>query len=135
MKTISQKTIYFTSLATGVLMVFIGLRFLITPLQAEADFGIHTGITGHFEFHTIKGIRDLATGLLTLALLFNKEYRSLGWMMLCMSIIPVSDMLLVLHTPLHPAWAIYPHLAAIIICLTVGAYYLFTTQKSEAYAI
>ena len=135
MKTISQKTVYFTTLITGLLLIFIGLRFFISPVQAEAAFGIHTGITGNFGFHYIKGVRDLATGLLTLALLFNKEYRSLGWLMMCMSIIPVNDFLLVLNTPLHPAGAIYPHLIAILICLTVGLYYLFTTKKSGVYAI
>lgn len=135
MKTGSQKTAYFISLVTGAFMVFIGLRFFLSPLAAEAAFGIHTGITNHLEFHYIKGVRDLATGLLTLALLFNKEYRSLGWLMLCMSIIPVNDFMLVLHTPDHPGWAIYSHLTAILICLTVGAYYLSTTKKPVSYAV
>lgn len=135
MKTISQKTAYFFSLSTGLMLLFIGFRFFTVPIQAEADFGIHTGITSHFEFHYIKGTRDFAIGVLTLVLLFAKEYRSLGWLMLCMAIVPANDFLLVLNSPLHPAAAIYPHLTAIAICLTVGPYYLFTTKKSAVYAV
>ncbi|NIG55739.1 DUF4267 domain-containing protein [Chitinophaga sp. Cy-1792] len=135
MKTITQKTAWFLSLATGLLLMFIGLRFFLVPEQAEAGFGIHTGLTEHFEFHYIKGIRDFAFGLLTTVLLLNKEYRSLGWLMLCCAIIPTTDFIVVLSNPLHPAAAIYPHLTAVLICLTVGPYYLYTTRKSQSYAV
>jgi len=135
MKLISWKIAYFTSLATGLLLIFIGFRFFTVPIQAETDFGIHTGITHHFEFHYIKAIRDLATGLLTIALLLNKEYRSLGWLMLCMSLVPVTDFLLVINNASHPAGAIYPHLAAILICLTLGLYYLSTCKKTIGHAV
>ncbi|MFB6456788.1 DUF4267 domain-containing protein [Chitinophaga sp. Hz27] len=135
MKTISQKTAWFLSLTTGLLLMFVGIRFFIIPAQAEAAFGIHTGMSGHFEFHFIKGARDFSCGLLTMVLLLNKEYRSLGWLMICSAVIPATDFTVVMSNPLHPSWTIYPHLTAVLICLTVGPYYLYTTKKSLIYAV
>ncbi len=129
MKTTTHKVFYFISLATGLLLIFIGLRFLLVPQQAEADYGIQTGPHISFAFHYIKGARDFAVGLLTLVLLFNKEYRSLGWMMLCMGLVPSADFLIVLNDPHHLTSQLYPHLTAILICFAAGPYYLFTTKK------
>ncbi|RBL90115.1 DUF4267 domain-containing protein [Chitinophaga flava] len=130
MKTISQKTAYIASLATGLLLIFIGVRFFLAPLHAEADYGIQTGLSSNFAFCYIKGIRDMATGILTLVLLLNKEFRSLGWLMLCMGIVPVTDFLIVLNSAYHQSSHLYPHLTAVLICLTVGPYYLYTTKNS-----
>lgn len=129
-----KTTAYWIALLTGLLLVFIGLRFLIQPQLAESAFGIQTGIRGNYSFHYIKGIRDLATGLVTLLLLFGKEFRALGWFMLGMAIVPATDLTLVLNDPTHFSSHIYPHLAAILICLSVGAYYLFTVKR-PVYAV
>ncbi|SHM87594.1 protein of unknown function [Chitinophaga jiangningensis] len=134
MNTRLEKTAYITSLITGLFLLFIGYRFFTQPLAAEAGFGIQTGITNHLEFHYIKGIRDFAVGVLLLVLLFTKEFRSLGWLMLVMGIVPCMDFSLVLSNPTHPGWAIYPHLSAILICWTVGPYYLYATRKVSSFA-
>lgn len=134
MKTLS-KTAYFTALGTGLFLLFIGYRFFTVPAVAAMDFGIDLGPTDHFELHNIKAMRDFCIGVLSLVLLFTKEYRSLGWLMLCMAPVPANDLRLVLENPHHPAAAIYPHLAALIVCLALGVYYLYATRKSVVYAL
>ncbi|MBV8252382.1 MAG: DUF4267 domain-containing protein [Chitinophaga sp.] len=134
MKTTTHKAFNIISLVTGLLLIFIGLRFFLVPEQAEAGFGIQTGPHTSFAFHYIKGARDFAVGLLTLVLLLNKEYRSLGWMMLCMGLVPTNDLLMVLNDLHHLISHTYAHIIAIIICFTAGPYYLYTTKK-KVYAL
>jgi len=129
MKTTTHKAFNMISLATGLLLIFIGLRFFLVPEQAEAGFGIQTGPHTSFAFHYIKGARDFATGLLTIVLLLNKEFRSLGWLMLCMGMVPTTDILVVFNNQHHLTNNMYAHLTAIIICFTAGPYYLLTTKK------
>lgn len=128
-----KTTAYIIALLTGVLLVFIGFRFLFQPQLAEAAFGIHTGI-GNYSFHYIKGVRDLATGLVTLILLFSKEFRALGWFMLGMVIVPAADFMIVIKNPAHLSSHLYPHLTAVLICLSAGSYYLLTTKR-KGYAV
>lgn len=129
MKKIISRTAYSLSLLTGILLVFIGCRFLLDPLNAETAFGIKVPTNGNFSFQYIKGIRDLAVGLLTIVLMLTKEFRSLGWLMLCMTIVPATDFLIVLSSIGHQTGSLFPHLIAVIICLTMGTYYLFTIRR------
>jgi hypothetical protein len=124
MKKILPRAAYCISFATGILLIFIGFRFLLDPTTAEAAFGIQVPTHGNYSFHYIKGIRDLAVGLLTIVLLLTKEFRALGWMMLCMTIIPTTDLLIVLNSAGHQTDKLYAHLTAVIICLGMGGYYL-----------
>jgi hypothetical protein len=134
MKTVTSKIAWCITLATGALLVFIGARFFLVPKPAETAFGIHVNVDGNFSFHYIKGIRDMAVGLLTIVLLLTKELRALGWMMFCSTIIPVNDFLIVLNSPGHLTGSLFPHLIAVVICLLMGAHYLLFTAKKNKYA-
>lgn len=132
MKTISSRFAWILTLLTGILLVFIGSRFLIAPLTGEEGFGIHVPVNGNYSFHYIKGIRDLAVGLLFIVLLLAREWKSIGLAMLCIVIVPVTDFLIVLNTPGHPTARLYPHLTAVAIALYLGCYYLIMPGKSRS---
>ena len=119
MKTLS----FYMVLLTGLLLLFIGVRFIISPQVAELAYGIHIH-TDDFSFHYIKGIRDIFSGLLVIILLFAKEYRALGFALLCATIIPAGDFCIVLSHPDFEVSKLYPHISAIIICIVFGIYYL-----------
>jgi hypothetical protein len=54
---------------TGLGMIFLGARFLLSPEAAEAGYGIHFMEQGDYSFHYAKGIRDIFSGCFC-ALLF-----------------------------------------------------------------
>ena len=119
MKTFS----FYIVLLTGLLLLFIGARFLLSPQTAELAYGIHIH-TGDFSFHYIKGIRDIFSGLLVIVLLLAKEYRALGLALLCATIVPAGDFFIVLSHADFEVNKLYPHISAIIICVVFGVYYL-----------
>jgi hypothetical protein len=130
-KTISAIAFGFT-LVTGLLLVFIGARFFLVPYAAELAFGIQTPTGNDYSFHYIKGIRDMAVGLAILAMLITRAQRGLGILLLTISIVPVTDFLIVLSTPGYLTERLYPHLTAVVFGLVLGAYYLFTSRKSSS---
>ncbi len=135
MKNISEKTAFYATLSMGVLLVFIGLRFLLNPLAAEAAFGISVPVNGNFSFHYIKGIRDLFTGIAILGVLWTGERRAMGVLLLAGAIVPVMDFSLVLHNPAYTIDKLIPHLVAIVMALVLGGYYLASTIKKTSHAL
>ncbi|AHF16757.1 DUF4267 domain-containing protein [Niabella soli] len=131
MKTITQKSIFALTLITGFTLVFIGIRFLIAPWAAELAFGIHVNTGGDYSFQYIKGIRDLFSGVILLLLLFTRQYRALGLILLSSMMVPVTDFRVVLaHADFETA-KLYPHLIAILLGLCLGLYYLVNNSKNK----
>lgn len=106
------------------LVVFIGGRFLIAPDAGEAGFGIHVQTYGDHSFHYIKGIRDIFGGLIIIVLLLAKEFRALGYALLCASLVPVVDFTIVLSQAHYEVAKLFPHLTAAILGVWLGVYYL-----------
>jgi len=78
-------------LALGI--IFIGARFLVAPRVAAAGFGIPSDPA---PWLSVKGVRDIASGIFVLVLLANHAPHVLGWFVLAAAIIPVGDGLIVL---------------------------------------
>jgi len=135
MKTRTQKIAFYATLLTGLLLVFIGGRFLLDPLGAETGFGIHVPVNGNFSFHYIKGIRDLFSGVVILVFLWAREQRGLGLLLLTAAMIPTVDFFIVLNTPGHATASLYPHLTAVMMALVLGGYYLSFTAKNPSHAV
>jgi Domain of unknown function (DUF4267) len=82
---------------TGAGIIAVGARFLLDPTGAAAGFGIpswpHGQAAGYFD---IKGVRDIASGLVVLTLLATRQRRALGSVMLVYALIPAGDAITVL---------------------------------------
>ncbi|MEZ2443854.1 DUF4267 domain-containing protein [Chitinophaga sp. RCC_12] len=135
MKNTSEKIAFYATVSMGILLVFIGLRFLLSPLVAEAAFGIHVPVNGNFSFHYIKGIRDLFTGIAILGVLWTGERRALGVLLLAGAIIPVVDFSLVLQNPVYETGKLIPHVVAIVMALVLGGFYLSSTAQKTSHAL
>src|SRR5205085_12247138 len=81
---------------TGLGMIFIGARFLLSPEIAEAGYGIHFNEQGDYSFHYAKGIRDVFSGLLLWVFVLMNERRALAITLLAGTMIPIADMIIVL---------------------------------------
>lgn len=120
---------------SGALLVFIGIRFFAMPQVAETAYGINTQTNGDFSFHYIKGVRDLVSGSMFIALLLMKQYRALGVMLLIGTLVPSVDLWVVSSHPGYETARIYPHLTAIILCLVLGWYYVRTPRDQSSFNI
>lgn len=116
---------------TGLGMIFIGGRFLLSPEMAEAGYGLRFNEQGDYSFHYIKGIRDLFSGLLICILVLSRQTKALGITLLTGTMIPVLDMLLVLSKDYNGIAQAVPHIAAIAICLFCGLFLLIDRRKPK----
>src|SRR5688572_27050308 len=105
---------------TGLGMLFIGARFLLSPETAETGYGIQFNEPGDYSFHYIKGIRDIFSGLLMCIFVLLKEKRALAITLLAGAIIPIADMLIVLTKSYNSIQQAIPHVIAIVICFVLG---------------
>ena len=71
-----QRWIIGISLAGGVLLAIIGVRYLLVPEQAAVTFGVPRG-PGH-ELYYIIGLRNVWLGLLAVAFATLRQWRALA---------------------------------------------------------
>lgn len=117
-------------------IIFLGSRFWFAPASASAsasasaDFGIAGSpppSTGFSAWLSVKGTRDIASGLFVILLMANGSPRLLGEFMLVASLIAFGDMATVLRSGGSRALAYGMHgLTGLVIvatgaCLIVGA--------------
>ncbi|WP_052731026.1 DUF4267 domain-containing protein [Spirosoma radiotolerans] len=110
------------SLLIGVGMLFIGARFLLAPEVAEAGFGLRYN-QPNYAFHSIKGIRDIFSGLIVVLFAWHQYRKPLFLTLLAGSIIPLADMLIVWNTPGSDLWAMLIH-GSTVITLWLLCYFL-----------
>ncbi|TCC46619.1 DUF4267 domain-containing protein [Kribbella capetownensis] len=81
----------------GLFPISFGLRFLFDGPGAAAGFGIDPWPTGTAAgYFPVKGIRDVAFGLVILVLFALGERRATGIVMALVALIPIVDMTVVL---------------------------------------
>jgi len=128
----TTKISYAIAFLTGLGIIFLGVRFFISPEVATAAFGIRFNAGGDYSFDHIKGIRDIFSGLLVCAFVLMNERRALGATLLAAAIIPINDMLIVLSKSYNGIPQAMPHIIAIIICSVFGIILLATKQIKKA---
>ena len=108
----------------GLGIIFIGTRFLLAPQVAAADFGIATGPGGGSTdpYLSVKGVRDIASGLVAFILLAAGVPHLLGGFMLAASIIPIGDAIIVLRRNGSKATAYGVHAATAAVMLAAAAF-------------
>ncbi|WP_326647693.1 MULTISPECIES: DUF4267 domain-containing protein [unclassified Streptomyces] len=106
----------------GAFIIYIGLSYLLAPQTAAAGFGVPTWPRRDgTAFLAVKGVRDIATGLVLFALLLSGHRRALGWAMLATAFVPAGDMVIVLSNNGSPGTAYGIHgLTAVAVAVTAG---------------
>ena len=124
------QTGYVLSGLIAAAIMFLGARFWAAPGAASAGFGIvgsPPSSTGFAAWLSVKGTRDIASGLFVILLMTNGSPRLLGEFMLVASLIAFGDMETVLRSGGSKALAYGMHgLTGLVIvatgaCLIVGA--------------
>ncbi|MGW5685550.1 DUF4267 domain-containing protein [Nonomuraea sp. NPDC003754] len=107
----------------GAGVIVMGTSFFWAP-QAAVGFGIPDTPTEGRSFHawlSVKGVRDIASGLFILIVLAGGTTHLLGWFMLAAGAIPVGDAVIVLRSngPKTAAYGI--HGATAVVMLAISA--------------
>jgi hypothetical protein len=106
----------------GVGVIFMGTLPFWAP-QSAVGFGIPDTPTDDRTFHawlSVKGVRDIASGLFIFILLVGGTTHLLGGFMLAASVIPVGDAVIVLRSN-GPKTAVYGiHVATAAVMLAIG---------------
>jgi Domain of unknown function (DUF4267) len=112
----------------GVGIVFIGARFLVAPRTAAVGYGVvpdldHQRSVG--AYLSVKGIRDIASGLIVFVLIIAGATHLLGWVILAASIIPLADAAIVLGHGGSKGIALGVHGGTAVAMLATAALLLF----------
>lgn len=103
-------------------IIFIGARFLVAPRVAAAGYGVlpHLDQPGAGAYLSVKGIRDIATGLFVIILMIAGATHLMGWVMLAATIIPIADAAIVLRNggSKSVAWGVHGATAAVMLLTT-----------------
>lgn len=102
-------------------IVFIGARFLVTPRVAAAGYGVPQDLDtpAARAYLSVKGIRDIASGLIVIILMASSATQLLGWVLVAATVIPVADAVIVLRNGGTRAVALGVHgLTAVVMLVT-----------------
>ncbi|ORW84652.1 hypothetical protein AWB92_01985 [Mycobacterium sp. IEC1808] len=107
-------------LAAGI--IFIGARFLVAPRAAAAGYGVLPDLDqpGVGAYLSVKGVRDIASGLVVIVLMIAGATHLVGWTILAASIIPLADAAIVLRNggSKSIAWGVHGVTAAVMLVTT-----------------
>ena len=119
---------YGLSALLGLGIILVGVRFLLAPRTAAAGFGIATGQGGELTdpYLSVKGVRDIASGVVTFVLLAAAGPHVLGGFMLAASTIPIGDAIIVLRGDGPKATAYGVHGATAAVMLATAALLLIS---------
>ncbi|HTF55508.1 MAG TPA: DUF4267 domain-containing protein [Pseudonocardia sp.] len=119
-----------TVISLGI--IYIGARYLLEPGAIAPTFGVPRVPPGDDPFLRVKGVRDIASGLVVLALLATRQPRLVAIGVLVESVIPVGDALIVLGSGGSPAVAFGVHGATAAAMVAASAALLWDARRREA---
>jgi hypothetical protein len=100
-------------------IIFIGARFIVAPRVAAAGYGVLPNLDqpNASAYLSVKGVRDIATGLFVIILMVAGATHLVGWVMLAATIIPLADATIVLRNggSKSIAWGVHGGTAAVML--------------------
>jgi Domain of unknown function (DUF4267) len=113
-----HRHIVWLGVLVGVLLFFIGVRFLIVPESAVFTFGLASAPQGPALSYVI-GLRDLWLGALAVAFAFLRDWRALALWLFAGTAVCWADAAIV-SAYAGPPLAIAFHVASGLFCLALG---------------
>jgi len=107
-------------IAVGV--IAIGCFYLVSPERISGSFGLNPPASDADTraWLRLKGIRDVASGLLVLTMMLTADIRSVGIALIVFAIIPLGDMSIVLGSGGSKSRAFSVHGVTCAVMLVVG---------------
>lgn len=113
-------------IAVGIIV--IGCFYLVSPERISGTFGLKPPATDADTraWLRLKGIRDVASGLVILTMMLTAGSRSVGIVMLVFAIIPFGDMSIILGSSGSKSTAFSVHGITFAVMLIVGLLLIHT---------
>lgn len=99
-------------------ILFIGGRFLVAPGVATAGFGV--AADRRRAFTSIKGVRDITSGIVPLVVLLVAGSHVFGWALVAAAITPIGDAVIVLTNGGTLKQALSVHGATAVVLIAAG---------------
>lgn len=99
-------------------ILFIGGRFLIAPAVATAGFGVAED--RRRAFTSIKGVRDITSGIVPLVVLLAAGPHVFGWALVAAAITPIGDAIIVVTNGGTVRQALTVHAATAVVLIVAG---------------
>lgn len=105
-------------------IIFVGIRFIITPQVGAVGYGIPFRDLADDSFGKIKGIRDIYSGLQFAPLLLLRMRKATAWIFTMTIIIPLFDFCMILthngaqdiaHLLIHGLTAVYMIITSVLL--------------------
>ena len=111
-----------TALVVAILgclfILFVGARFLLAPTVAIAGFGVSENRPRALT--SIKGVRDITSGIVPLVVLAVAGPQVFGWALLAASITPIGDAIIVVTNGGTVRQALGVHGATALVLIIAG---------------
>lgn len=101
-----------------VFILFIGTRFLLAPRAAMTGFGVPADSLRALT--SIKGVRDITSGVVPLVVLAAAGQHAFGWAIVAAAITPVGDAIVVRTNGGTLRHALTVHGATALVLIVVG---------------
>ena len=107
-------------IAVGIIV--IGCFYLLSPDRVSRSFGLKPPASDADTraWLRLKGIRDVASGLVVLAMMLTMDWRLVGIVLLVEAVIPFGDMLIILGSGGSKPTAFSVHGVTCAVMLAVG---------------
>lgn len=104
-------------------IIVVGVRFFLAPRVAATGYGVvpDLGQRSTGAYLSVKGVRDIASGLIVIVLMVAGATHLLGWVILAATVIPLADTAIVLTNGGSKgiAWGVHGATAALML-VTAG---------------
>ena len=106
--------------AVGIIV--IGCFYLVSPERISGSFGLKPAASDADTraWLRLKGIRDVASGLVVLAMMLTVDRRAVGIALLVLAVIPFGDMSIILRSGGSKSRAFSVHGVTCAVMLVVG---------------
>jgi Domain of unknown function (DUF4267) len=113
-------------IAAGI--IFIGARFIVAPRVAAAGYGVLPNLDrpSAGAYLSVKGVRDIASGLFVIILMAAGATHLVGWVILAATIIPLADAAIVLGNAGSKSIAFGVHGVTAVVMLVTSALLLIS---------
>ncbi|EME50532.1 DUF4267 domain-containing protein [Amycolatopsis decaplanina] len=124
------KIAYVLSAALVLFVLYFGSGYVFFPETQTGGFGLPVMPSEGDPILAVKGVRDIGTALVVLALLLFRNVRALGWAMLALAFIPFGDMLIVLTHNGSVGAALGIHGATCAVMVVISALFLIRPAQN-----
>lgn len=104
--------------AACAFILFIGVRFLLSPRVAMAGFGVPQDRLRALT--SIKGVRDITSGIVPLVVLAAAGHHAFGWAILAAAVTPIGDAIIVTTNGGTLRHALSMHAVTALVLVVVG---------------